>query len=147
MSDETILVFSGMGFPPGSVRGVEEQLAPVAQDGALRRTVNGELRDFSDTAFRKYSVQVTVPAAMNTGAAAFSGVWTGVQFTVDCVTRLIYADTTDGAPERTAVPGSEVVADGFVSYRPRLTMMVVDWTIATDEWGAATGWALQLEEV
>lgn len=146
MSDSD-LSFSVIGFPSGSVRGVEERLEPIKIDNALRRTVNAALVDFSDSAFQKYQVQVTLPAAVNTSPAALSGIWIGQQVTVDCVSRLIYEDTTAGAGERTAVPGSEITEGGFVSYRPRLTMLVVDWSIVTDEAGAAIGWTLYLEEV
>ena len=140
-SNDTDLVLSGLGVTPYSARGLTERLEPI-DAGAVRRTVNGTLVDVSDTAFRKYSLSLS---ASDQEPPAFDSVWRGMEVTVDAVSRLAYA--TGGSPGRTIVPGSNVVVGGFTTYRPRLTMLVVDWSQDKDEWQAGVGWSLDLEEV
>lgn len=67
--------------------------------------------------------------------------------TVDCVSELAYADTTDAEPERNVVEGSEYTEEGFVYYRPQLTMMVMDYRTSYNEYGVEVNWSLELEEV
>ena len=52
--------------------------------------------------------------------------------------------TATGSPERD-VAASRAEAEGSF-YRPRLTMMVIDFSTAVDEWGATTSWSCKLEE-
>ncbi len=140
-SHDTDLVLTGIGVVPYSARGLTERLQPTGA-GAVRRTVNGTLVDVSDSLFRKYSLSLS---ASDQEPPAFDGIWRGLQITVDCVSRLAYV--TGGSPGRTIVPGSSVVVGGFTTYRPRLTMLVVDWSQDKDEWQAGVGWSLDLEEV
>ena len=37
--------------------------------------------------------------------------------------------------------------NGFVFYRPRLLMSVIDYQVENDEWNASFNWSLDLEEV
>ena len=139
--DDTTLLLTGLGVTPYSARGLTERLEPVGA-GELRRTVNGTLIDVTDTVFRKYTLSIS---ANDQEPPAFDTAWRGLQVTVDLVGRLAYA--TGGSPGRTIVPGSSVVVGGFTTYRPRLIMLVLAWTIERDEWGAMTSWSLDLEEV
>ena len=140
---DTDLVLTGIGITPYSARGLRESLAPIAArwvqkyavsiagsdqeppafeaiwPGELRRTVNGTLIDLSGVA---------------------------VEVTVDCLSKLAYPSMT-GSPSRTIVPGSDYVEGGFTIYRPRLVCLVRDLSIDRDEWNAAIGWSLDLEEV
>lgn len=141
MSGETLLVLSGMGVPPYSARGLTQSLELIAAAGDLRRTVNGALRNMSMAQFRKY--QSTITCADQT-APAIDGLWPGAVVTVDCVAELAFP--VGGTPQRPVVPGSQRDEAGFTFYRPRLTMMVVSYTEAVDEYGAANSWQLQLEE-
>jgi hypothetical protein len=52
-----------------------------------------------------------------------------------------------GNNSRPAVTGSARAADGYVFYRPVMTMMVVGHTVERDPWGKVTSWQLDLEEV
>ena len=140
-SHDTDLVLTGLGVTPYSARGLTERLGPT-DAGALRRTVNGTLVDVSDTAFRKYALSIS---ASDQEPPALDIAWRGLQVVVDCVSRLAYV--TGGSPGRTIVPGSSGVVGGFTTYRPRLTMLVVDWSQDRDEWQAGVGWSLDLEEV
>lgn len=139
----TILVLEGMGVPPYSARGLTQTLEPIAAAPDLRRTVNGTLINLSAAEFRKYRSSIR---GNDQDPPAVEAVWPGKVLTVDCIVELAYESMTDG-PARSVVSGSSRSADGFTFYRPQLTMMVVGFSVERDEWGAAVGWALELEEV
>ncbi len=134
------LVITGIGLPAASIRGVTQTLRPIDAAGQTMRTVNGALVDLSVATFRKYASTITcrdqVPPAL-------SGVWPGALVTVECVAELVY-ETATGSPERTVV-ASRVDGD-FTFYRPLLGMRVLGYSIDHDEWGAAVGWSMELEE-
>lgn len=138
---DTLLVLSGMGVAPYSARGLTQTLQPIAQAAQQRRTVNGALVDVSASQFQKYRSTIT---CTDQASPALEGVWPGAELVVDCVAELGY-ETMTGAPAREVVASRE--ADGFTFYRPRLTMLVTDFSVQTDEWGASVGWTLGLEEV
>lgn len=142
MADETLLVLSGIGIPPYSARGLTQTLTPIQQQGALRRTLNGAVIDLGLEQFKKYA---SVISCNDADAPAFDGLWRGDTVVVDCVKELCFAEGS-GSPSRTVVPGSYRTADGFVFYRPRLTMVVTDFSQSKDEYGAVTSWQLSLEE-
>ena len=142
MANETLLVISAMGVPPYSARGLTQTLEPIEQAAQLRRNVNGSLRDVSAAQFHKYR---SVVSCTDQQSPALDNVMPGTQVTVDCVSELSYA--AGGSASRTIVSGSQRSESGFVFYRPRLAMMVTNFTQQTDEYGAAVGWTLELEEV
>lgn len=133
------LVIAGIGLPAASIRGVTQTLEPIGAAAQLMRTVNGQLIDVSAAAFRKYASTIR---CADQAPPALDGIWPGQQVMVDCVAELVYAE--GGSPERTVA--SSRTDDGFVFYRPRLTMRVLSLEIDRDEWGAAVGWTLTLEE-
>ena len=139
---DTDLVLTGIGIPDFSARGLREDLRPI-DPGALRRTVNGALVDVTEPSFQKYALTIT---GSDQEPPAFDGTWRGQSVTVDALSKLSYL-TAGGSPGRTVVPGSSVVNGDFTVYRPRLTMLVLDWTLERDEWGAVIAWSLELEEV
>lgn len=143
MANETLLVLSGEGVAPYSARGLSQSLEPISAASNMRRTVNGTLIDISDAVYQKYTSTITCTDQL---APALDGVWPGTTLTVDCVQELCYK-TSGGSPSRTVVSGSSRVEGSYTYYRPQLTMLVIGFTINTDEWGAAVGWTLQLEEV
>lgn len=138
----TLLVLTGIGVTPYSARGLTQTLEPIPGSVALRRTVNGALIDVSAPQFRKYQSTIS---CTDQQAPALNGVFPGLQVTVDCVAELAYA-TSGGSPDRTVVPGSSRTEDAFTFYRPRLVMIVTGYRTTTDEYGAAVGWQLDLEE-
>lgn len=144
MTDTTLLRLSPISIPPYSARGIEQTLEHIEQAAVLRRTVNGQLRNVAEEQFRRYRSTIT---CNDQQAPALSGVWPGRQLVVDCIVELSHEDATDASAERTVVPGSTRTANGFVFYRPRLTMLVVSYRTGLDEYGAACNWALELEEV
>jgi hypothetical protein len=142
-TNTTLLVISGPGLPTYSSRALSQTLDPIDAAGALVRTVNGGLIDFSASQMRKYRSTIT---CTDQDAPALDGIWPGMSLVVDCVPELGYL-TAGGSPQRTVVPGSSRVASNWTWYRPRLYMLVVNYTANTDEWGAAVAWSLDLEEI
>lgn len=144
MSDETLLVISGLNLPPYAVRGITQTLTPIQGQAQLRRTINGVLDDLSPSQFRKYASTIT---CTDQQTPALDGIWEGLFVTVDCVAELAYR-TADSDID---MPGREVVASreegDYTFYRPRLNMRVTRWQVTTDEYGAEVGWQLDLEEI
>jgi hypothetical protein len=155
MAIPTDLVLTGVGIPPYSARGLNQTYAPIGQAAQYRRTVNGTLRDLSDAPFRKFT---SVIRGDDVDPPALDGVWPGLILTVDFIVEFAQAGSlastegteeplTEAGLERTPVPGSVREADGFIFYRPRMTMLVTDFVVDKGEWEAAVGWTLSLEEV
>lgn len=147
MTELTLLRLDPIGVPPYSARGITQSLDPIDAAAQLARTVNGTLINLSDTAFQKYKSTITCTDQQQ---PALDGVWPGDILTVDCVQELCYL-TAGGAPSRdladsTSDPATRTEG-AFTFYRPRLTMMVVGYSKTFDEWGAVSGWSLDLEEV
>ncbi len=140
MSTESVLVLTGMGVPEYSARGLSQVLTPVRGAADLRRIVNGTLINLSVPEFEKY---LSVIRGSDQEPPAVEAVWPGLELTVDCIVELAYITTT-AAPERTVVASRE--ANGFTFYRPRLTMLVLDFQLERDEWGDVVAWTLELEE-
>lgn len=143
LSDSTLLVLSGMGLPEWSARQLKQTFRPIRQTGQQFRTINGELIDLSETQFQKYKSTITSNDMQH---ASLDGVFPGQTLVVDCIFELAY-DGNSGGPDRAIVPGSEREEGGFSFYRPRMTMMVMDFRSNTDEWGAQVSWRLELEEI
>lgn len=144
MTDNTLLTLSSIGLTPYSARGLKQTLATINAATQMRRTVNGALTDVADPLFRKYSSTIS---GSDVDPPPTDLVWPGRTLVVGCIVELSQADSTDLALGRTPVGGSQRTADGFVFYRPLLTMKVVAWNINKDEWGAVIDWTLNLEEV
>lgn len=142
MAGETLLTISGAGVAPYSARGLVQSLEPIGAATALRRTINGSLKDLSDPAFRKYRSSIS---GGDMKAPAVDGVWPGQVVTVECVAELVYK--SGGTPQRPVVSGSSYEDGGFVHYRPVLQMMITGWTAERDEYGETVSWTLDLEEI
>ncbi|TBA16106.1 hypothetical protein [Rhizobium ruizarguesonis] len=143
MANETVLVLTGIGVAPYSARGLEQDLQPIDGAGQLRRTVNGTLVDLSETQLRKFTSTISGTDQLS---PAVNGVWPGRTVTVDCIAELCYP-TSGGSPDRSVVSGSSRIEGAMTYYRPQLAMMVKDWQLRRDEYGAQVSWTLELEEV
>lgn len=139
----TNLRMVGIGVAPYSARGLTQTLTPIVQASQKKRTVNGVLRDISFPNFRKYASTIT---GADQETPNFDGKWPGLTVIVDCITELMYT-TAGGTPGREVVPGSSRVSGNHTIYRPRITFMIANLSIQTDEYGAQTSWSLELEEV
>lgn len=144
MANTTLLMLSGIDVPPYSARGLTQTLTPIDQSSNIMRTWNGALRDLTLSAFRKYA---SVISCNDQQPPACDGVWQGKIITVDCIVELAYKTGLAGAPFRNVVAGSSRVEDAFTFYRPQLVMMVLQLDQDEDEYGAAIGWSMSLEEV
>jgi hypothetical protein len=142
-SDSTWLRISGVGMSPYAARGLTQTLNPIDQSKDLRRTINGELVDFSIEQFRKYASVISGNDQMPPGVA---GIWPGRDVQVECIAELYYV-TAGGSAERPAADGSERVEGPYTYYRPVLNMRVVDINQSFDEWDAQVSWSLTLEEI
>jgi hypothetical protein len=142
-SGGTILVISGPGIPTYSARGLTQTLDPIEASAVVGRTVNGALIDLSPPQMRKYTSTIS---CTDQESPALDGIWPGMQLTVDCVTELGYL-TAGGSPQRTVVSGSSRVSGAWTYYRPQLVMLVTNYSVSRDEWGAAVDWTLDLEEI
>lgn len=137
----TLLAITGLAAPY-AVRGLSQTLEPISAAGNNRRTINGSLLDVSAPQFRKYR---SVISCADMRIPALDGVWPGQLLVVDCAAYLSYP--TGGTPQRVVVPGSSFTEEGFVYYRPRLTMRVASFNASEDEYGAINSWSVELEEI
>ncbi len=135
--ESTLLVLTGIGLSPYAARGLHQTLEPIAAGVQVRRTVNGDLVNLAPEQFQKYRSKIT---GSDQEPPSFDGIFPGQLVTVDCIEEL----GTD-SPGRPAVASRTEGA--FTFYRPRLEMMVIGFSVDTDEWGAQISWTLDLEEV
>ena len=140
---DTLLVISGLKFLY-SARGLTQTLDVISQTKQQARTINGQLIDVSNPAFRKYLSKIT---CTDVDAPPIDNLWPGMEVTVQCALELCYESGNPGSPARTAVSGSTYTKDGMTFYRPLLTMMVTNVTHTLDEWKRDNGWSIELEEV
>jgi hypothetical protein len=142
----TLLRLDPITVPPYSARGISEEFG-LDGDAQLARTVNNTLIDLGDGTAEKYKLTIT---CTDQNMPALDGVRRGMVLTVDCATEFSYL-TAGGSPSRTVASTTDDPAtreDGaYTFYRPRLTMMVADYRLSFDEWGAACNWSLDLIEV
>jgi hypothetical protein len=139
---ETLLGISGIGIAPFSARGVHETLRPIAATQKVARTVNGGLVDISAPQMRKYGLGIQCE---DCNSPALDSIWPGMQLTIDCVSELAFP--TGGSPGRTEVAGSERIEGDYTFYRPQLVILVTNFQMETDEYGAKVGWSLEGEEL
>lgn len=156
-------------LPLLSARGIKQTLQLLSAP-LHKRTVEGTLVALG-TAPAKYASKIT---CSDTAPMALDAAWYGCPLLVDCVVNLTApVPDGDGSSEiflgRTPVPGSVFLQDGatltplaidgqkvtvarvrtgaFVTYRPRLNMMLKSFALESAEWEAKQGWTIDLEEV
>ena len=170
MTGETRLVLRRDGaaipLPLGSSRQLSVSVEPIEASAQLRRTINGELRDLSDPAFRRYRVTLS---ATDQVPPAIGALWPGdlvdVEVPYDLTEPVIagaatltrdLADNTEfyaydaaGLNVPAACAGRELSAPGaaYVTYRPRLACRVSQRSERAVDRQATSEWSLVLEEV
>jgi uncharacterized protein YjeT (DUF2065 family) len=160
------IVGKGNFFAPYSARECIQTLTSIPQ-GSLRRTINGKLVWVGQTTQRKFKSTIT---CKDKAPPAFDGLWKGDKMNVTCLhtlTQSIPQGSREVILEREPasmrlydhrgkiwqVPVEKhfslpsTFSDGFVTYAPRLSMMVESYTLEVDEWGLTTCWTLELVEV
>jgi len=143
MSDDTLLRLTGLGIPPYSARGIVETLTPIDQQGFFARSItSGTLLNLGLSDLQKYRIRLE---AEDIRPPAFEAMWRGTELEVELTT--VLAVEGSAAPSKPYVEGSVEEADGFTRYRPKLDVMVVDFSLQNDEWEALRRWSLTLEEI
>lgn len=123
MNNTTLLSIDGISFSDYATRGITCTVRPEP-NGNLERDWNGNLVDLTIENFRKYQVSIS---CTDQEAPPFSDVWKGSgPYTVSLVPEVGIFNTTDPIMV--------------------LSMYVDDWNISRDEYGAETGWQLDLRE-
>lgn len=123
-NNTTLLSIDSLTFSDYATRGITCSLRPEP-NGNLERDWNGNLIDLTIENFRKYQVSI---ACTDQEGPPFADVWKGSgPYTVRLVPQLI---------------GDVPSTDNILT----LSMMVDDWNISRDEYGAETGWQLDLRE-
>jgi len=121
----TEIVVDGLDIPDDAARGITMTLEPIAASSKMERTLNGELIDVSDPAFRKYRVTLT---CSDMEVPSLIQVWPGTQLTITCLPDLGGNDGSGGA-------------------MVLICLVAEPWKVSADEWGAAKTWSLALEQV
>lgn len=121
----TLLAIDGITFTDFAVCGITMTLTPIDGVGPIRRTVNGNLRDFTQPQFRKYAVTISCD---DIDAPDLAGIWRGMPITVTCIPAL------SGPSES---PPSPLV----------LNCLVDSWSSERQEWPDISTWSLSAVEV
>lgn len=165
---ESQLLFNRSGAPPFSARGCKQELKPV-QQGKSVRLLSGELVFLGADAQKiKYTTTIT---GKDHAPFAFDGLYPGCAMEVGCISPIVqrftnstinlsrpFVENSLRAVTQTgetitilSVDKKKVVVEedvvGYISYRPWLSMRVIDFSTHTDEWSMDNQWVLKLEEI
>lgn len=141
----TILVLSGVGIPPYSGHQLTQTLEEAGGQGEFARNINNKLVDLSPPWEKLLKTTITCNDVVN--PPAFNGSIKGKVVTVDCVFEFSFLTALGSAGYlRDVVPGSERTEGDWTFYRPRLVMVVTNFSLTKDEWNNVNGWTMELEE-
>lgn len=167
---ETNLLLGISGLPPESARNCVQELLPIP-NGEFRRSINGDLLFLESSENKKYK---SVISCRDTNSPLADKIWIGSQIAVGCIQNLwqslapgetkiqllrppvkdsVFVSSADGTPEKFKLSNATVELlktyeeKIFVSFRPWLSMKVLDFSLETDEWGMTGCWRLRLEEL
>jgi len=171
MTDETNLKLGDINLPLGSSRFITQTLQPI-DNGDLRRTVNGNLRDLTRVENRKFESQIS---STDQATPALANIFKGAIVLVECIKVLrdnvfpaataitltrdpvvssvigytaacvkVEPDSIGGTGNRDITFLSNV---DYVEYRPIINFMVLANSVNEDEGAAEEGWQIDLEEV
>lgn len=138
-----LLVISGEGMSPFSVRGITESLEPIDNPQFDKYRLVLTCTDIEAPAFDALKIG-NWRRTVNGGLVLLSS--NGSTVTVDCISELSYK-TSGGSPARTVVPGSSRVSGSHTFYRPRLTVGLIRKSQETDEYGRIVSWVAEFEEI
>lgn len=169
---ETLLTISGVGLPPMSARGCTQELIPIP-NGEFRKTVNGALVFVKTSDYQRYR---TIIKCSDMNCPAVGNIWMGSKVEIGCIQNIWQnADSSCHSIKLLKIPAdnSVVVIDEqqrylkhildeesvvhilddnisgqiFISYRPKLDMLITDFRVETNEWELKTSWILCAEEI
>lgn len=141
-SDETVLVMSLVGLPPGSARGVKQSIKMIPGAAQFRRTINYTLVNTAPPAAQLFATEISCD---DLNVPCLNSITIGTELVLDCVAELTWK-TVGGSPSRPIVDGSTYTVGEFTVGRPRLNVTVTDFQYDTDETEAKVGWRLTAEE-
>src|SRR5580765_8205135 len=113
-TDSTLLQVDVMALSAYAARGMTQTLDHIDIAADLRRTVNGDMRNFGDPVFQKYKTTVS---GKDQRPPSIDGIWPGQEMALACVAELSFI-TASGTPQRYAVPGSLYTEGDLSFYRP-----------------------------
>lgn len=122
----TLLEIDGIDLGDYGARALTMTLTPVAASVQIERNINGKAIDMSMPQFRKYEAVVS---CTDFESPILVGVHPGTIVHVVCVPELGLREDEDS------------------TNRLAMYMMVGQWQVSRDEWGARTSWTLPLFEV
>ena len=168
MTVETNLVLGDLVIPIGSGRGITQTIALV-DNGDLRRTVNGTLIDLTRDQNQKYTSNIS---ASDQKTPSLAGIWKGMELVVSCIatirqlvnpaslTATLIRDYATGSVFGRDINGAKITPTSvvgllatfpsnvvMVEFYPKLTMLVSDISLNTDEYESSQSWDIDLEEV
>lgn len=168
MTEETNLKLGDIVIPVGAGRGITQNISLV-DNGDLRRTVNGTLIDLTRDETRKYTSSVQ---SSDQKTPSLAGIWKGQELVVECISTIrqlvspastsvtLIRDFVTGSVFGRDINGAKVTPSSnvdlaftfptnivMVEWLPKLTMLVADINIDSDEYEATQGWSINLEEV
>jgi len=134
---------NGGTLAPYSARGLTQSLQLVQGQNDVDRTINAELIDLTDAAFRKYK---TVISCKDVRTPCLDGAYLGQTVTIHCITRLSYLTDT-GSPSRPEVPYSVFTEGAVTYYNPIITFLITNIQNSLDEYPDDNAWQIEGEEV
>jgi len=168
MTDETNLKIGNLVIPAGSGRGITQSINLV-DSGDLRRTVNGTLIDLTRDENRKYTSTIS---ASDQKTPSLAGIWKGMELIIESISTIrqlvnpasnsatMIRDYVVGTVYGRDINGVKILPTSIiglianfpsnivmVEYCPKLTMLVSDISIDSDEYEATQSWTIDLEEV
>jgi hypothetical protein len=155
-----------LAIPRDSDFGVEQEIAPVSEAGAVEVDVNGNAVPLPATQHRKFTTSLSVGSV--TGVPALADIWPASRLTIHSVAKLTQSVPPGGEVEliRSPVSGSvrcynaagavvahsrsgrTVTAAGasYVRYAPILEVVVTEYQWSAHETAAESSWSLSARE-
>lgn len=171
-TDETNITIGTINIPKGAGIGISETLQPV-DNGALRRSINGDLKDLTRPENRKFEYSIS---GGDSASPALAALWKGsiINGVIPVIKMRDNLDTPGLAitltrePDPATVIGytaacEKVTPDtiggtdnkditfltnvDYVEYRAIFDFMVVSNSVDADEYAATEGWQIDFAEV
>lgn len=155
-----------LAIPMDADFGVEQEISPAPESGAVEVDVNGNAVPLPATQHRKFLTSISVGSV--TGVAALADIWPASRLTIHCVARLTQSIPPSGEVELIRAPvsgtvqcfdndgkrvsharsGRSVTAAGavYVRYAPILDVVVTEHSWSSNETSAESSWSLAARE-
>jgi hypothetical protein len=138
----TGLVLSGLGIPDYSAHELTQTVEEAAGQGDFARTINNRLVDLSPPWLKLLKSTISCE---DVNPPAFNGSPKGKIVTVDCIFEFAFLASLGSAGYMRDV-ATERTEGLWIYYKPRLVMMVTNFSLSKAEWPNTTSWTMELEE-